>query len=107
MNDIFKIFPFLRKKIDIVCYNEKEWYNVQIILFYRGYYWEHHGKRIWEPSEWKYPRVLKNYRTGDKFGNNILILDSYSSKKYLNIITINAISYIRNLKLKKILNQNL
>jgi len=107
-----KLFaPFAPKKFDIVCHNEQEWNNMQLFLFKKGYYWESSGKRINSEFNWNYPRILKNYRTGDILGSKILIIDSYFYTMqriklgYLkNVKTINAISYMRKIKLKKINN---
>jgi hypothetical protein len=100
---------FKPEKFDIVCHNEKEWNDMQLFLFKKGYYWENSGKNLMNDSGWGYPRILKNYRTGDIFGSKILIIDSYfylmkrkEQGHYKNINPINAVSYIRKLKLKKI-----
>lgn len=99
---------FGRKKFTIVCYNEKEWNNIQYELFKRKYYWESCGKTIYK-NDWNYPRILKNYRTNDIFGSKMLIIDSYNwlikGKEigmYNDIKTLSAKSYIRKIKLKKL-----
>ena len=38
---------FKPEKFDIVCHNEKEWNDMQLFLFERGYYWENYGKNGW------------------------------------------------------------
>jgi len=100
---------FKPEKFDIVCHNEKEWNDMQLFLFERGYYWENYGKNLMFEFKWCFPRILKNYRTGDIFGSKILIIESYEfvmKRKelgfYKNVTPINAISYMRKLKLKKI-----
>ena len=100
---------FKPEKFDIVCHNEKEWNDMQLFLFKKGYYWEGTGKNLMNEYKWPYPIILKNYRTSDIFGSKILIIDSdkyvmkCKERGYIkNINPINAISYMRKLKLKKI-----
>jgi hypothetical protein len=98
---------FKLHKFNIVCYNQNEWNSIQDRLFKLGYCWENHGKSYIDCG-YSYPRVLRNHRTDDMFGGKYLIMDSYNFMLNRNLQKktkhkfINAISYIRKQKLKKI-----
>jgi hypothetical protein len=118
MKIIDKIISIFKpEKFNIVCHNDKEWINTQKELFKLGYKWESQKFRKSEKlvknlilerglvENWGYPILIKNYRTGDKFGGKYLILDDYRYViKIENIKLQNAITFLRKLKLKKLKN---
>lgn len=98
--DIF-LSSFKLNKFDIICRDEKEYIKVQEYLYNKGYYWES-GKE-YLISFYPYPVIIKNYRTGDRFGGKILILCDfrYFSKNPKNkYVTLTGL--IRKQKLKKL-----
>ena len=99
---MISLFKFIKFKF--LCNNEKEWNIIQEHLFKLGYEWEVHGKNILKTS-WRYPLIIQNSRSQDKFGSKFLIMDSYNFFRYTNppekkIISVTA--YFRKEKLKKI-----
>lgn len=98
---LFKLYKF-----NIICRNDNEYIKVQDYLYNKGYYWEGYyseSSRKYLTTFYPYPVIVKNYRTGDKFGGKILILDDFrhfsknSKNKYVTLTSL-----IRKQKLKKI-----
>jgi hypothetical protein len=69
-------------------------------LFNKGFKWERNEKEILNMN-WKFPRLIKNYRKKDIIGKNYLIVDSFypNDEKY-NIIEVSK--FLRKEKLKKL-----
>ena len=69
----WKIF---RKKFQYVCDTETEWVEIQEYLFTKGFMWEEGCKEVHYFGEYVYPRIIQNYRTGDRFGMKNLIISN-------------------------------
>lgn len=102
LNEIVSFFTI--EKFNIVCKDKNDWENTQLELFKHGYKWETSGKTL-VYCEWKYPLVIRNYRSNDKFGSKILIMDEYSfmtkTRRNENIKFTNSVAYIRQQKIKR------
>jgi len=89
-------------KFRLLCENEQEWIDIQYHLFDIGYYWAQ-GK-VLQNSYWKFPAIIKNYRTPDEFGGRNLIQADYNLFKsiYPNKNIDKVSIYLRKVKMKKI-----
>jgi hypothetical protein len=94
-----------RKKFSYLCYNDDEWVAIQKYLFKKGFKW----KGSWENApndirycDWKYPIIIQNFRSDDKFGKRYLIMSGGYIKKEDKRKLIKASNLLRKQKILKI-----